>query len=83
MALVLGKPNVRRLANRCEMCLGRARENPIFRVAALSTDETGRLIVVDGYFIRYLHTEIHRRAFDPMGWVFPLFVIDSYVLLWF
>ncbi|VDL25548.1 unnamed protein product [Hymenolepis diminuta] len=67
VALVLGKPNVRRLANRCEMCLGRARGNPIFRVAALSTDETGRLIVVDGYFIRYLHTEIHRQAFDPMG----------------
>ncbi|KAM7541919.1 hypothetical protein Aperf_G00000000663 [Anoplocephala perfoliata] len=67
VSMILGKPNVRRLANRCEMCLGRARGNPIFRVAALSTDETGRLIVVDGHFIRYLHTENHRQTFGPMG----------------
>lgn len=76
--MILGKPNVRRLANRCEMCLGRARGNPIFRVAALSTDETGRLIVVDGYFIRYLHTQNHRQAFGPMESVFFLFIIKVF-----
>ncbi|EUB56535.1 Teneurin-1 [Echinococcus granulosus] len=65
--LILGKPNVRRLANRCEMCLGRARGNPIFRAAALATDETGRLLVSDGQFLRYLQEESHLQTLDSLN----------------
>ncbi|VDK22841.1 unnamed protein product [Taenia asiatica] len=65
--LILGKPNTRRLANRCEMCLGRARGNPIFRAVALATDETGQLLVSDGHFLRYLQVESHRQTIDNLS----------------
>uniref|UniRef100_A0A5K3EJB5 EGF-like domain-containing protein n=1 Tax=Mesocestoides corti TaxID=53468 RepID=A0A5K3EJB5_MESCO len=67
VGLVLGKPNVRRSANRCEMCLGKARGNPIFRAAALATDETGRLLVGDGHYLRYLQTDDYPRSSENMG----------------
>ncbi len=67
VGLVLGKPNMKRNANRCEMCLGKARGNRLFRVAALTTDETGRLLVGDGHFLRYLQTEDYRGSAETLG----------------
>lgn len=65
--LVLGKPNVKRIANRCEKCLGKAHGNPLFRVAALSTDGNGRLLVGDGRYLRYLQTDDYRASADSAG----------------
>ncbi|VDL90453.1 unnamed protein product [Schistocephalus solidus] len=52
--ILFGKPNVRRSPDQCASCGGKALGNPVFHLSALATDETGRLLVGDGHFLRTL-----------------------------
>ena len=63
------------------MCQGRARGNPVFQVAALATDETGRLFVGDGHFLRYLHPENYRQNFDDQGFVLAVYLFPTSVFM--
>nr|VZI09465.1 unnamed protein product [Spirometra erinaceieuropaei] len=57
--ILLGKPNVRRSPDQCASCGGKALGNPVFHLSALATDETGRLLVGDGHFLRTLQPPMY------------------------